>query len=42
MLDEVFGVNGQRMTRTEFIVKMTGLGRKYLSAVELRKLVDKK
>lgn len=42
MLDEVFGENNQRMTRSEYIAKMTsGTGKKYLSAVELRKIVDK-
>ena len=43
MLDEVFGENNQRLTRSEYIAKMSGaLGKKYLSAVELRKVVDKK
>lgn len=42
MLDEVFGESNQRLSRSEFCSKMTGAGKKYLHAKEIRKIVDNK
>lgn len=42
MLDVVFGVSNQKLTRSEFIDRLANEGKRYLQPGEIKKMVDQK